>query len=203
MLSWHARLRILGVLMLLVAVGWVFLMARGLPSPPAPALAADRPGEAARPRVELGAYRAPSGLIIPVRGVRPGQLTDTFTQAREGGLRVHDAIDIMVPRGTLVLAAAPGIVEKLFTSKAGGLTLYQRSLDRRTTYYYAHLDSYAPGLRQDQPVRTGQVIGAVGSTGNANPFAPHLHFAVLQTRPEAKWYEPTVAINPYPLLTGR
>lgn len=146
----------------------------------------------------------PTGkLTIPVEGVRAGQLLDTFTQARDGGLRVHDAIDIMAPRGTPVLAAAPGQIEKLFVSKAGGNTIYQRSPDGALIYYYAHLDSYASGLAEGQAVRAGQRIGTVGSTGNANPAAPHLHFAVLRTRSGAKWHEPATALNPYPLLSGR
>ncbi len=139
-------------------------------------------------------------LVIPVRGVLRGQLFDTFTQARANGARVHDAIDIPAPLGTPVLAAASGMVEKLFTSAAGGITVYVRCDDRRFIHYYAHLDHYAPGLAEGQRVTQGQEIGAVGFTGNANPAAPHLHFAIQVTSPEAKWYEPSFAINPYPLL---
>ncbi len=141
--------------------------------------------------------------VIPVAGVRPEQLTDTFTAARASGTRVHDAIDIMAPRGTPVMAATAGTVEKLFTSKPGGLTIYVRSPDRRTITYYAHLDAYAPGLAEQQEVRQGQKLGTVGSTGNADPSAPHLHFAIMQTTPESAWWEPAVSINPYPVLTGR
>lgn len=141
--------------------------------------------------------------ILPVAGVRPEQLTDTFTDAREGGARVHDAIDIMAPRGTPVLAASAGTLEKLFTSNAGGLTIYVRSPDRRTITYYAHLDAYARGLAEGQQVRAGQQLGTVGFTGNADPSAPHLHFAIMQTTPDANWWEPATAINPYPVLSGR
>lgn len=141
--------------------------------------------------------------VLPVAGVRPEQLTDTFTQARSGGARLHDAIDIMAPRGTPVLAASGGTVEKLFTSNAGGLTIYVRSPDRQTITYYAHLDGYAPGLAENQRVSRGQPLGTVGFTGNAGPDAPHLHFAILQTTPQAKWWEPAIAVNPYPVLTGR
>lgn len=204
MLSWHARLRILGVLAILTAVAWVALIQRGLPGP-APVKPDHLAGasDAGAQKLELGPYMPDSGLIIPVQGVRASQLSDTFTQARENGARVHDAIDIMAPLGTPVIAAAPGIIEKLFGSKAGGLTIYQRSRDRRTIYYYAHLDSYAPGLMDNQLVNVGQQIGTVGFTGNANPLAPHLHFAILHTTPQAKWYQPALAINPYPLLTAR
>jgi len=156
------------------------------------------------------AYRSPAApraiptdigaLVIPVQGVARSQLTDTFTQARENGARVHDAIDIPAPLGTPVLSAASGTVEKLFTSAAGGITVYVRCDDRRFIHYYAHLDHYAPGLAEGQRVAQGQEIGAVGFTGNANPAAPHLHFAIQVTSPEAKWYEPSFAINPYPLL---
>ena len=142
-------------------------------------------------------------LVIPVQGVQRGQLIDTFTQARENGARVHDAIDIPSPLGTPVLAAAGGTVEKLFTSAAGGLTIYIRCDDRRFVHYYAHLDHYADGLHEGQRVQQGDVIGAVGFTGNANPSAPHLHFAIQVTAPEAKWYEPSLPINPYPLLMRR
>ena len=142
------------------------------------------------------------GYVMPVAGIRPEQLTDTFTAARGGGSRVHDAIDIIAPRGTPVLAAAPGTLEKLFTSKPGGLTIYVRSPDRRTITYYAHLDAYAPRLAEGQQIRAGQQLGTVGSTGNANPAAPHLHFAIMQTTPDANWWDPATAINPYPLLRG-
>lgn len=138
-------------------------------------------------------------LAIPVEGVPVSALTDTFMDARSEG-RPHDAIDIMAPRGTRVIAAAPGTVEKLFTSKAGGLTIYQRSADRRRIYYYAHLDSYAAGLHEGQELARGDLLGFVGFTGNASPAAPHLHFAIQQTEPQRRWYEPSTAINPFPLL---
>lgn len=150
----------------------------------------------------LPGYRV-GDFMLPVAGVRPDQLTDTFTDARAGGARVHDAIDIMAPRGTPVLAATAGTVEKLFTSEAGGLTIYVRSPDRQTINYYAHLDAYAPGLAERQMVRRGQQLGTVGFTGNADPAGPHLHFAILRTTPGAAWWEPATAINPYPILTGR
>jgi murein DD-endopeptidase MepM/ murein hydrolase activator NlpD len=129
-------------------------------------------------------------------------LVDTFTQARAGGQRVHDAIDIMAPAGAAVVAAGPGTVEKLFLSKDGGNAIYLRSPDRRTIHYYAHLQDYAAGLHEGQVVRQGEALGRVGSTGNANPAAPHLHFAIMATRPEAHWYDPSTAVNPYPLLVN-
>lgn len=141
-------------------------------------------------------------LLIPVEGVPASALTDSFTQARAGGARPHDAIDIMAARGRAVLAAADGRVEKLLWSAEGGRTLYQRSIDGRFLYYYAHLDGYALGLREGQRVRRGQRIASVGSTGNADPSAPHLHFAVHVARPGEPWYGGR-AINPYPLLAKR
>jgi len=144
----------------------------------------------------------PTGLAIPVAGIKPSQLSDTFTQARSGGARVHDAIDIMADHGTPVIAAAPGKVEKLFFSKGGGgITAYVRSEDDRWIYYYAHLQDYAPGLKEGHKVERGDSIGRVGVTGNANPDGPHLHFAIHRMRPEDDWHEGT-AINPYPLLAG-
>jgi murein DD-endopeptidase MepM/ murein hydrolase activator NlpD len=151
----------------------------------------------------LRAGAAPSSLqrlIVPVQGIRPQQLTDTFSEARANGHR-HDAIDIMAPLGTTVIAAAPGRVEKLFVSKAGGNTVYQRSPDGYTIYYYAHLDRYAPTLVEGSVLQQGAPIGTVGYSGNASPAAPHLHFAIMSTSPERKWWEAAATINPFPLLT--
>src|SRR3954471_4560 len=146
---------------------------------------------------------APSGLVIPVAGIRPEQLTDTYSQVRAGGARIHDAIDIMAPRGTPVVAAAEGTVEKLFFSNGGGgITAYVRSPDRAWIYYYAHLYRYAPGLAEGQRVRRGDPIGFVGSTGNASPEGPHLHFAINRMAPADRWWQ-GIPINPYPLLAGR
>lgn len=140
------------------------------------------------------------GLLLPVQGITVAQLQDTFTDARSGG-RVHDAIDIMAPAGTPVLAVADGTVEKLFDSKLGGTTLYQFNPQRTLAYYYAHLQGYAPGIAEKQSLKRGQVLGYVGSTGNADPAAPHLHFAIFELGPEQQWWKGT-AINPYPQLRG-
>ena len=105
----------------------------------------------------------------------------------------------MAPRHTPVRAVEDGVIQKLFASDAGGLTIYQFEPSGMFTYYYAHLDRYAAGLREGQQVRRGEVIGYVGSTGNASPNAPHLHFAIFRLTPERQWWkgEP---INPYPVL---
>jgi murein DD-endopeptidase MepM/ murein hydrolase activator NlpD len=140
------------------------------------------------------------GMLLPVTGIKPSQLTDTFNQSR-GSERRHEALDIMAARGTPVLAAVDGKVEKLFTSKQGGLTIYEFDPAATHAYYYAHLDRYAAGLVEGMPLRRGDVIGYVGSTGNASPDAPHLHFAIFELGPEKHWWQGT-AINPYPLLTA-
>ena len=166
---------------------------RAVTAPAAPAPAPPPPP--ARPL-------AGAKLVIPVQGKLPRDLTDTFTAARSGG-RVHDAIDIMAAEGTPVIAAAPGKVEKLFLSKPGGMTIYVRSPDGRMIYYYAHLRDYTPGLAEGQQVIAGQRLGSVGHTGNASPDGPHLHFAVMSTDPQSKWWQPSTALNPYPMLGGK
>ena len=143
------------------------------------------------------------GLVIPVLNVRASDLTNTFNRSAGESGQLHEALDIMAPEGTSVVAAGPGTIEKLYTSEAGGLTIYVRSTDRETIHYYAHLSEYAEGLREGQRVRRGQRLGAVGSSGNASPEAPHLHFAVFRTTKDAAWWEPSNAVNPYTLLTKR
>ena len=188
-----------------------------LPAMPMPATEAnphapDPQPQDTRPMLPLPAVRATgvgpatltsdgsAALLIPVQGITAAQLQDTFTDARSGG-RVHDAIDIMAPAGTPVVAVADGTVEKLFDSKLGGTTLYQFNPERTLAYYYAHLQGYAPGIAEKQPLKRGQVIGYVGTTGNANPDGPHLHFAIFELGPEQQWWQGT-AINPYPQLRG-
>lgn len=146
------------------------------------------------------AMSAPGDLIlIPVAGVHADQLRDTFSQARTG--HRHDAIDIMAPRGTPVLAAVDGKVRKLFTSRAGGLTIYETDVTESRIYYYAHLDRYAGNLHEGLPLHRGEVIGYVGTTGNAPANAPHLHFAISILPPTKEWWKGE-AVNPYPILTA-
>ena len=143
-----------------------------------------------------------TGLIVPVSGVDRTQLTDTWGQARGEG-REHHGTDIVAPSRTPVLAAAAGTVEKLFDSRLGGTTLYERSPDRRWTFYYAHLAGYAPGLHEGEPVRAGQLLGYVGDTGDAGPGNFHLHFGLTRTAPEQHWYEGQ-DVDAYPYLrTGQ
>ena len=138
-------------------------------------------------------------LNMPLDGVPRDRLRDTFDESRAAGLRRHEAIDIMAPRGTPVRAVEDARVAKLFKSVAGGLTIYLADPSETFTYYYAHLDRYAPGLKEDQHVRRGELIGFVGSTGNASEDAPHLHFAIFQMGPERRWWQGE-PINPFPVL---
>jgi murein DD-endopeptidase MepM/ murein hydrolase activator NlpD len=135
---------------------------------------------------------------MPIAGVDPRSLHGSFAEGR-GGARAHDALDIVAPRGTPVLAAVDGVVRKLFTSVRGGLTVYEFDLEERYCYYYAHLDGYAASLHEGQHLRKGDLVGYVGSTGNAREDAPHLHFAVTRLDPDKKWWGGT-PIDPYPLL---
>ena len=176
------------------------------PSPPAVAVAPPAAPAAPARSEPAGApppqaTAAPVGpLMIPVAGVDARQLSDTFTQSRAAG-RPHEAIDIMAPRGTAVVAVADGKVAKLFSSKPGGLTVYQFDTAEKLAYYYAHLDRYAPGLAEGRELKRGELVGFVGSSGNADPAHPHLHFAIFELGPEKHWWEGR-AINPFPLLAG-
>jgi peptidoglycan LD-endopeptidase LytH len=125
-------------------------------------------------------------LVIPVRGLGADDLVSTFYDGR--GSRRHEAIDILASRGTDVLAVDDGKIAKLFTSDAGGLTIYQFDPSETFVYYYAHLDSYAPALTEGAMVRKGDVIGSVGTTGNAPKDTPHLHFAIAKLDPDRRWW---------------
>jgi murein DD-endopeptidase MepM/ murein hydrolase activator NlpD len=169
------------------------------PAAPSPAVPASPPAASAGTPAPAAGPAIPDGkLMVPVDGVAFTQLTDTFDQAR-GAERRHEALDIMAPKGTKVVAAADGKVVKLFTSKPGGLTVYQFDPSEKYAYYYAHLDRYADGLKEGAMLHRGDPIGYVGSTGNADPNAPHLHFAVFALTPEKQWWKGT-PIDPYPMM---
>jgi murein DD-endopeptidase MepM/ murein hydrolase activator NlpD len=140
-------------------------------------------------------------LVLPVQGITPENLQNTFDDARSGG-RVHEALDILAPRNTPVLAVEDGRIAKLFTSKQGGLTLYQFDPSEAYAYYYAHLERYADGIKEGIVLRRGQVIGYVGTSGNAAPDTPHLHFAIFRLTPEKHWWEGD-PLNPFTILGGR
>ena len=139
-----------------------------------------------------------SPLLIPVMGIGADALRSDFNQPRNGG-RTHGAIDILAPRGTPVVAAIDGTIRKLFTSRAGGITIYQTDPSEEKIYYYAHLDRYAKGLKEGDKIARGTVIGYVGTTGNAPSRTPHLHFAIMKLPATKEWWKGD-AIDPYPLL---
>ena len=138
-------------------------------------------------------------LIIPVAGIQPHQLRDTFSDARSDD-RTHDAIDIPAASGTPILAAADGRIVKLFQSEPGGTTIYQLSTDEKLIFYYAHLQAYAAGLAEGTMVRQGEVIGYVGDSGNAGAGNYHLHFSIVIANDPRRYWEGT-SINPFPLLS--
>ena len=137
-------------------------------------------------------------LIIPVAGVRPDQLLDTFADSRSED-RSHDAIDIAAAAETPVIAATDGKILKLFQSERGGTTIYQLAANQELVFYYAHLSRYADGLAEGDTVRQGQVIAHVGDTGNAGAGNYHLHFSITAVSDPNRYWEGT-NINPYPLL---
>jgi peptidoglycan LD-endopeptidase LytH len=158
----------------------------------------------APPRARVGGVvdapeLAANSLEFPVLALSRVHLQDSFSAPRQDGARVHRALDIMAPRHTPVRAVTDGVIARVSGHGAGGLALYQ--IDRTGAYcfYYAHLEGYAPGLSQGQAVRRGEVIGYVGTTGNAPRTAPHLHFAIFKLRDRNRWWG-GYAINPYPLL---
>ena len=142
---------------------------------------------------------AARGLLFPLKDIPRAALRDNFDE-RHGG-HPHEALDIMAPRGTPVVAVDGGRVAKLFTSAAGGITVYQFDRDEKYVYYYAHLDHYANGIAEGKWLERGEVLGYVGSTGNAKPEAPHLHFTIFRLGPDKRWWKGT-PVNPYPFLAS-
>ncbi len=157
-----------------------------------------------RPRAATDAdYLRSRELMVPVQGVKRSQLRDTYSAPRSGG-RAHLALDIMAKKGTRVLAADDGYILRIVRNELGGKTLYLTDDARRFVYYYAHLDEWRYGLEEGQRVRRGQLIGSVGTTGNAPADAPHLHFQLMRMGPNRQYWngEP---LNPIPYLrrTGK
>ena len=152
----------------------------------------------AEPAPADAAAKPAAKLLIPVDGIKLSQLSDNFDQPR-GKERHHEALDIMAPKGTKVIAAADGKVVKLFNSKPGGLTVYQFDPTEKYAYYYAHLDRYADGVKEGSVLKRGDLVGYVGVTGNSAKDAPHLHFAVVELTPAKEWWKGT-SVNPYPMM---
>lgn len=136
----------------------------------------------------------------PIKGLRASDILDTFHDARDGGGRWHEASDIMAPRGTPVVAMTAGIVKKVLTSAPGGFTVYQFNAAETHCFYFAHLDRYGPGLREWILLKKGDLVGFVGSTGNADPARPHLHLAIFELGPDKRWWNGSHPVNPYPVL---
>lgn len=149
--------------------------------------------------IAVGATSSMLEMTPPIRGLSLANLRDMFEEVHNG--HPHEAIDIMEPRGTPVRAVVSGTIRKLFLSKPGGNTIYQFDEMGVYCYYYAHLDAYAEGLREGMRVESRDVIGFVGSTGNADPGAPHLHFAIFKLGPEKQWWKGK-AVDPYPGLVA-
>jgi len=164
------------------------------PQPSAPTNGASAPAVVP---ADIDALKS-QGMIVPVAGVQAKNLIDSFDDMR-GGARRHNAIDIMAQRNTPVLAATSGTIVKMHNSAAGGLTVYQSDVTSRFVMMYGHLDSYRPGLKEGTAVKRGEIIGFVGSTGNANPLAPHLHFQVTRNDNIKEWWKGT-PLNPFPVL---
>jgi murein DD-endopeptidase MepM/ murein hydrolase activator NlpD len=163
-----------------------------VPSPTA--MSVPSPTAAPSPADSLGE----GSILIPVQGIHTGQLTDTFAAARDAG-RSHDAIDIMAPAGTPVLAAVDGQIVKFFDSVPGGVTIYEASTDGQWVYYYAHLQRRADDIHEGDPVKQGRTIGYVGDTGNAGPGNYHLHFSIARVADPKRYWEGTY-VDPYPYL---
>lgn len=179
----RATLLILGVMLAAGCFGG------GPPPGGSPRVAADRE------------YLRDRRLMVPVHGVRPGELVDTYNAARSGGRR-HHALDVMARRGTPVISADDGVVRRISTNALGGRTVYVVDHQQRFVHYYAHLDRYARGLREGQRVRKGDQLGTVGSTGNADRNAPHLHYQLLRYANARMWWAGD-PVNPVPYLVLR
>jgi murein DD-endopeptidase MepM/ murein hydrolase activator NlpD len=150
---------------------------------------------------ELAALRARE-LMVPVAGVDPADVPDTFGDTRDGGWRRHEALDIPAPRGTPVVSADEGVVLAVHESRHGGRTVYATDPARRFVYYYAHLERYRAGLRAGTTLARGDVLGAVGTSGNADHDFPHLHFQLTIVGDDGEWRHGR-AVDPRPFLVRR
>jgi murein DD-endopeptidase MepM/ murein hydrolase activator NlpD len=208
--AWKLRILLCVVFLVIVSIVSILSTFRATPRlpaidlPPSDPIAIGTPlppAESPTSTPEPANFIGRMDLIIPVAGVRPEQLLDTYSDARSEG-RTHDAIDIPAAAETPVLAAADGKIVKLFQSERGGTTIYQLSSNQEMIFYYAHLSHYAEGLNEGNLVKQGDVIAYVGDTGNAGAGNYHLHFSIALVTDPKRYWEGT-NINPYPLLQNR
>ena len=158
-----------------------------------------RGGPAAGQQENGGPANSTANLLLPVAGVTPDELTDTYNAPRGGG-RSHEAIDIMAPADAPVVAAISGTIIRRYWSESGGRSLYQYGPDSARVYYYAHLNRYKPDVREGTSVARGDTLAFVGDSGNAPDGAHHLHFGIwMETKVGYFWDGRT--INPYPALS--
>ena len=177
------------------------------PIPAPPIESPEPPSESPPPAAPLARtdedYLRDRELMVPVDGVRPEKVPDTYWQVREGGARTHQAVDILAPRGTPVLSVDSGTVLRLTKNTLGGITIYATDPEKRFVFYYAHLERYAEGLLEGKPVAQGEVIGYVGTTGNAPKNTPHLHFQVMRFVDARQWWNgPPFDPRPYLAQSG-
>lgn len=125
-------------------------------------------GAAASPTIPGGSH------VFPLAG--PSTFSDDWLAARPGG-RYHEGIDLFAARGTPVLAVADGSLYRVGYSGISGNRLWLRD-DAGTTFFYAHLDAYAPAAREGASVKKGTVLGYNGDTGDAKGTSPHVHFEI-------------------------
>ena len=202
------RIWILGSILLTIGCSqrspWVVVASAPVPAAAAPAARGPRPSTpslsipSAAP-TDATAVAHLNSLLFPVPGVDSTRLDDSFDEPRDGGTRRHNAIDIMAPRGAPVLSVQDGRILKLVKNSKGGITVYATDLDEQFVYYYAHLDRYHESVYAGKPVMRGDTLGFVGTTGNAPPEMPHLHFQVMRMPADHRYWEGE-PINPYPLL---
>jgi murein DD-endopeptidase MepM/ murein hydrolase activator NlpD len=190
-----------GALLLLAACAPVLPPA--IPSSPLPETPAESPSPGGTwsdfvvAESELNSLRL-SGLLVPVKGISLSKIEDSFDAPRDGGRR-HDAVDILAARGTPIVAASDGWVLRVGTNALGGNVVWTSDPDQRFVHYYAHLDRYAKGIRAGERILRGTVLGYVGTTGNAPPNVPHLHFQVMRVNDAKRWWDGT-PVNPRPFL---
>ena len=115
-------------------------------------------------------------LAFPVSPKVKSNIGSFWGVGRDNGARKHEGIDIMAAKRSPAVASANGIVTRVNENALGGKVVFLRPENAFYTLYYAHLDSQM--VAEGQRVNTGDVIGLVGNTGNAQSTVPHLHFGI-------------------------